>query len=60
MFRDLAPDLYWATDQLVTMVEECREEALRPRTTDEPTRWPEPRPESLAIPEAPDGLGSSF
>ena len=28
MFRDLAPDLYGATDQLVTMVEECREEAL--------------------------------
>jgi hypothetical protein len=60
MFRDLAPDLYWATDQLITLVEECREEALRPRPTDEPARWPDPRPESLMIPEAPDGLGSSF
>lgn len=60
MFRDLAADIFWATEQLVTLVAECREEALRPRHLDEPTRRPDPRREQLVIPPAPEGLGSSF
>ena len=44
------PTSTWATDQLVTLVEECREEALRPRPTDEPARWPDPPPESAGDP----------
>jgi Tubulin like len=53
LFRDLAPDVFWATGQLIGLIDECREEAQRPRPLAEPPSWPDPHREELEIPPGP-------
>jgi hypothetical protein len=56
LFRDVAPDVYWAAAQLTTLVQECRDEALAPRDP-APATWPEAPPRDIEIPPGP---GTSF
>ena len=58
MFRDIAPDVFWATGQLMRLLEDCREEALSPRTGAAPPElWPPRQGEDIEIPPGP---GQSF
>ena len=58
MFRDIAPDVFWATGQLIRLLEDCREEALNPRTVERPPDlWSERQGEDIQIPPGP---GQSF
>ena len=53
LFRDLAPDVFWASGQLIALIEECREEAQLPRPVDEPPTWPKPQRPDIVIPRGP-------
>ena len=53
LFRDIAADVFWATGQLTTLIEECREQAQRPQPLDELPSWSDPHRTELEIPPGP-------
>lgn len=60
IFRDVAPDVWWATRELLKMVPECTERAKRPESSGGPI--PPTTPTTPAVPSAgtfqiPDGGG---
>ena len=53
MWRDIAPDAYWAAGRLTELVETCRKEALTPVAMQMETVWPAAEGDDIVIPPGP-------